>query len=1165
MLKEIFKLFCESHSFLSLLSNFREDKKNIKIYGVSRIIKLFLLNALNIAFEKPLVYISSNQFQVSQFVEEMRIISSEFFSEKREVIFFPDYEGIDDPYTASERLSFFSSMYESFPDKAPLIVAPVKSFLRLLPALSEADFSTLKITTGGILPMERVINKLLNMGYRKTDLVMNPGEFTRRGGIVDVYPPTYFRPVRIEWWGDDVEEVREFESSSQRSMENFDSIEIGPAREFICEREVVENGLERIKYDLRRRIRELKNNKKKDEAEFLEEKFVSKINGLIDGSDYSLFLDYPYYFFNNLVPAFDCLPSDIIVCMDEPFQIQSEIKSFQSEEKEMEYFRSEQGIILPRKKSLYLEWDDFTDYLKGSQIAELFMAHEPESDALPDYNFFPFWHIKEKFRGQIRLVENEIRLWLGEKRNVFVISRHSKRLSEMLLEDKIPLAPDNIREEGKVHVSRGYLPGGFVLPDYNMLILTDEEIFGKGSSVAPSRRKYKKVASVAPLNLADLDPGDYVVHEDYGIARYQGIEQLKIEGVSRDFIFLLFAKKDSLYIPVEQLNRVTKYIGGGDDGPRLSRMGTKAWKNVKRKVYKSVQDMADELIKLYAARQAAEGYSYPDDTEWMKQMEESFIYEETEDQVKSIADVKKDMMDRTPMDRLICGDVGYGKTEVAIRAAFKAMEEGKQVLMLVPTTVLAQQHYNTFLDRLAPYPFKIEMLSRFRSQKEQKKIVEDLKEGLVDMVIGTHRLLQKDLKVSDPGLLIIDEEQRFGVAHKEKLKALRASVDVLTLTATPIPRTLYMSLVGARDISVIETPPEGRLPVKTYLLKRSEKIIKEAISRELARGGQVFYLHNRVEDIESQASYLKSLFPGTRISIGHGQMDENELEQIMLDFVAGEFDILVCTTIIESGLDIPNANTLIVNHAERFGLSQLYQLRGRVGRSTRQAYAYLFYDPERALSENAFKRLEAISEFTDLGSGYKIAMKDLEIRGAGNLLGAEQHGFICQIGFELYCNLLAEAVENLKTAPGEKVPEAVIEVSVDAYIPDDYISYRRQKLAFYRRITKVNSDRELGEITSELEDRFGKLPGPVKNLITLARLRIFAKDKKVVRIKAIPPRITFDFFRVPEVSKRKFKHFSEETGLKIYMNQENQLVAIKEGLTPQEILELIEEILVLFL
>ena len=1160
-LKDIFELFCKSYDFMKLLNEIRGSDRTFSAFGVSRTIKLFLLNALNSSLERPLVYMSSNQFQVAQFVDEVRNLAPMFFSSPGEVIFFPDYEGIDDPYAASERLKFFSSMLEVKMKKNPLIVAPVKSFLRLLPTLSEADFSTVHISTSSIFPMERLVLKLLNMGYKKTDIVLNPGEFTQRGGIIDLYPPTQLKPVRLEWWGDDVDEIREFEPSNQRSLKNLDFIDIGPAREFICEPHIIKKGAELIKRDLRNRVRELKSQKKRDEAEFLEEKFVSKINGLLDGADYSLFLDYPHYFFESLIPAFDFLPSDAVICMDEPDQIKEEIGSFQTEEKDMEFFRSEQGLVLPRERRVYLNWEQFTDHLKSLPVIELHETGEPSFET-SSVNFFPSWHIKERFRGQIRLILKEMTSWVNENKSVLFLSRHSSRLKEMLDEK---FSSEKLEDE-KVTVSKGYLPGGIVFPDEGLIVLTDEEIFGKGNFTPPGKRRYKKFSSSSvPVSLSDLSVGDYVVHEDYGIARYKGIERLDIEGVSRDFISLVFAKNDSLYIPVEQLHKVTRYIGG-EGGPKLSRLGTKAWKKVKTKAYKIVQDMADSLVELYAKRETSQGYTFPEDTKWQKQMEDSFLYEETEDQEKAIEAVKNDMMAKTPMDRLICGDVGYGKTEVAIRAAFKAMDEGKQVLMLVPTTVLAQQHYNTFTDRLAPYPFKIEMLSRFRSQKEQRQVAKDLKEGLVDMVIGTHRLVQKDIAAADLGLLIIDEEQRFGVAHKEKLKVLRASVDVLTLTATPIPRTLYMSLVGARDISVIETPPEDRLPVKTFLLKKSEKIIKEAISRELARGGQVFYLHNRVEDIDSQAYYLKSLFKQARVAIGHGQMDETELEDIMMDFVGGAFDILVCTTIIESGLDISNANTLIVDNAERFGLAQLYQLRGRVGRSTRQAYAYLFYNPEKTLSENAFKRLEAISEFTDLGSGYKIAMKDLEIRGAGNLLGAQQHGFICQIGFELYCNLLAEAVEELKgERPKEKTPDPVIEVSIDAYIPDDYISYRRQKLAFYKRLTKVTDDEELLKITSELVDRFGKLPKVVENLVTLARLRIFAKDKKVERITVVPPRITFEFFRVPEVSKRKLKKYSEELEAKISMTSDEKLIVIKERQTPLEMVELLEEILLLFL
>lgn len=1160
-LKKIFEIFSQTDDCRRILNALKEKRNLLKVSGLSRTISLFLLSAIKAFLQRPLVYISSNQFQISEFVNELRETVPRFSSELGEIIFFPDYEGVDDPYTAAERLGFFSSMFEQTLDKSPFIVAPVKSFLRLLPSISEADFSTLNIDTGTVFPFERTVHKLLNMGYKSTDLVLNPGEFSQRGGIIDVYPPTLMKPVRIEWWGDEVDEIREFEPSSQRSHGKASMVHIGPAREFICERTKLERGIEEFKVDLKNRIAYLKRKNKKDEAEFLQDKFIGKINGLLDGSDYSLFLNYPYYFFDRLVPAFDCIPENVIVCLEEPPEIRDEVKSFLTEEKEMDYFRSEQGLVLPEKMSLYINWEEFTEQLSRFQILELYSREE--FDTVSEDVMSVNWKIPEHFRGQINLLADSVKSWLIQKQAIVLMTRHSSRLKELLSERSMDVSGEE-PEEGRVVISKDDLPEGFSLPAGNIIVLTEHEIFGKGKVKRDKKSKSKKVSS-SYVSLHELNVGDYVVHEDYGIALYKGVEMLTIEGVNRDFISLVFAKNASLYIPVEDLNKITRYIGGGEGGPKLSRLGTSEWKRSKGRVLKSVKNIADDLIKLYAVRQTAKGYSFPEDTEWLKQMEDSFIYEETEDQRSAILEVKKDMMDNTPMDRLICGDVGYGKTEVAIRAAFKAMNDGKQALMLVPTTVLAQQHYNTFTDRLAPYPFKIEMLSRFKSPTEQKEIIRALQDGMLDMVIGTHRLLQKDVKLSDPGLLIIDEEQRFGVAHKEKLKKLRESVDVLTLTATPIPRTLYMSMLGVRDISVIETPPEDRLPVKTYLLKRSEKIIKEAISREIARGGQIFYLHNRVEDIDREAYYLKTLFPRVTVGIGHGQMDEQDLEQVMYDFVGGLYQILVCTTIIESGLDIPNANTLIVNSAERFGLAQLYQLRGRVGRSTRQAYAYLFYNPDKTLSENAFKRLEAISELTDLGSGYQIALKDLEIRGAGNLLGSEQHGFISQIGFELYCQLLNEAVEALKGEETKRLPMPVIDVTIDAYIPDDYISHRRQKLAFYKRLSKVQDHKELSEITEELIDRFGNLPKVLENLINLSRIKLLAGEKKIERIKIKPPKIIFSFFDIPVITKRKLADFSKEFEIEVSLTKEGELLAYKEGIKPLEMVDKVEEILVFLL
>jgi transcription-repair coupling factor (superfamily II helicase) len=674
-------------------------------------------------------------------------------------------------------------------------------------------------------------------------------------------------------------------------------------------------------------------------------------------------------------------------------------------------------------------------------------------------------------------------------------------------------------ESGTLTLIQGQLDEGWQSHGLALQIFTDTEIFGWARRRNVQRRKPITPASF----LAEVNPGDYVVHQEYGIGRFEGLVKLDTTGVEREYLLIRYAGTDRLYIPIDQLDRVTRYIGMGDAVPALSKLGTSEWTRAKSKVKESVQDIAKDLLRLYSTREAAEGHAYPPDSEqpWLQELEDAFAFEETPDQARAIEEVKADMERARPMDRLVCGDVGYGKTEVALRAAFKAVLDQRQVAILVPTTVLALQHFNTFKERLKAYPVRVELLSRFRSEKEQKQVLEDLALGKVDIIIGTHRLLQKDVVFLNLGLLIIDEEQRFGVAHKELLKQLRTEVDVLTMTATPIPRTLHMSLVNVRDMSVIETPPQERLPIRTAIREYDEGLIREAILREIDRGGQVFFVHNRVHGIQVIAQKLQKLIPEARIVVGHGQMPEDQLERVMLDFSSGEYDVLVSTTIIENGLDIPNANTIIVNNAALFGLAQLYQLRGRVGRGTHQAYAYFLYNKDTKLTPNQEKRLRTIFEATELGAGFRIAMKDLEIRGAGNLLGAEQSGFMNSVGFDLYCKLLAEAVQEIQGKRAEAAaPSVMVDLPLDAYLPDDYIGDRALKVKFYQRLANLSRPEQVEAMEAEMSDRFGPLPKPAQNLLAMVRLKveaaglgyeaIAAKDHEfvlTVRRTVIPNRI----------------------------------------------------------
>lgn len=711
----------------------------------------------------------------------------------------------------------------------------------------------------------------------------------------------------------------------------------------------------------------------------------------------------------------------------------------------------------------------------------------------------------QQFYGQMNLLKGEIERWKKANYTIVMLGADRERVTKLegvLADYDIEAAildGDGQLMPGIVQVIEGDLQAGFELPMQKLAVLTEEELFKK--RVKKTKRRQKLSNAERIKSYSELNVGDYVVHVNHGIGRYLGMETLEINGNHKDYIHIKYEGSDKLYVPVEQIDQVQKYVGSEGKEPKVYKLGGNDWKKVKRKVESSVQDIADDLIKLYAEREASKGYAFSPDGDLQREFELSFPYQETEDQLRSIQEIKKDMEKERPMDRLLCGDVGYGKTEVAIRSAFKAVTDGKQVAILVPTTILAQQHFETIRERFQDYPINIGLLSRFRTRKQQQETIKGLKDGTVDVVIGTHRLLSKDVIYKDLGLLIIDEEQRFGVTHKEKIKQMKANVDVLTLTATPIPRTLHMSMLGVRDLSVIETPPENRFPVQTYVVEYNPVLVREAIERELARDGQVYFLYNRVEDIERKAEEISMLVPDARVTYAHGKMNETELEAVILSFLEGEYDVLVSTTIIETGVDIPNVNTLIVNYADKMGLSQLYQLRGRVGRSNRVAYAYFTYHKDKVLTEVAEKRLQAIKEFTELGSGFKIAMRDLSIRGAGNLLGAQQHGFIDSVGFDLYSQMLKDAIEERRgTDEQKKKIQVEINLDLDAYIPDQYITDGRLKIEMYKRFRAIETFDDIQDLQDEMIDRFGEYPVEVMHLFTVAEIKVYANTNLVESI-----------------------------------------------------------------
>ncbi len=1020
------------------------------------------------------------------------------------------------PDVAGQRLAVLQRLAAG--QGAGVVVAPAGALLRALVPAGVFRQAVLAARPGQELDLSAAMGRLVDGGYERVDRVESPGQFSVRGGLLDVYPLTGQGALRLQWFGDVVESVRSFDVASQRSLQPMEAAVVPPAREAVLPAGGPAAWRERLRDEAEEAAARLERAGRVAQAQALRERVGSHLARMEPGlwELYAPFL-YP--------PAtlLDYFPSRPLVVLADAPRVFEAVEGASRQWSERVVSLLDEGRLLPSQERLQFGPEEWRRRLAAEQV--LFFSLLPRS--LPGTEPRQVLSVASKsvpaFRGQWDLFLDELRAWLEQRYAccVFAASEErARRLAAGLREAAIPVRsaeawsraaapeaaePVQWREAwpapapGQVAIVPGSLHAGFVFPALRLVCLAEQEALGKRRQ--PRRRDAARAQEGVRLaTYQDLKIGDYVVHVQHGIGQYLGISTEEILGVKRDYLVIRYEGTDRLKVPVDQIQLVQKYVGGEGRAPRVNKLGGNEWARVKQRVKESVHRMAEELLRLYAAREALEGYAFTPDTVWQREFEEAFPYQETPDQLQAVTEIKRDMERPRPMDRLLCGDVGFGKTEVAMRAAFKAVMDGKQVAVLVPTTILAQQHYLTFTARFEGFPVRIRVLSRFQTQKEQAGAITALRKGEVDIIIGTHRLLQPDVNFKDLGLLIIDEEHRFGVAHKEALKRLRATVDVLTLTATPIPRTLHMSMAGLRDMSVIETPPENRFPVETYVIEYDEGLVRDAIERELARGGQVYYVHNRVRGIDGVRRRVGQLAPGARISVAHGQMPEDDLEQVMLDFLEGRSDILVCTSIIESGLDIANANTLVVEDSDRFGLAQLYQIRGRVGRSNRMAYAYFTYRREKILNEVAQKRLEAIKEFTELGSGFKIALRDLEIRGAGNILGPEQHGFIVSVGFDLYCQMLAEAVRELKGERAVPRTEPVIELAVDAYLDDAYIPDARSKIEIYKKVHAITTLQEAGDLEAELADRFGPLPEPAANLLGLARLKARAANLGVLAI-----------------------------------------------------------------
>ena len=1031
---------------------------------------------------------------------------------------------------ARQRIAVLRRLME---DREGVVVTTMDGLMDHLLPLKYLREQSITVESGQVIDLDAWKERLIAMGYERVAQVDGMGQFSIRGGIVDIFPLTEEVPVRIELWDDEVDSIRTFDLESQRSVEQLENITIYPAAEVVLSADQLAAGIRRLEKEEKTYEKALREQHKPEEAHRIHTIIGELRSGLDEGWRIGGLDAYIRYFCPDTVSFLEYFPQgESVIYLDEPARLKEKGETVELEFRESMVHRLEKGYLLPGQTELLYPAAEILARMQKPYAVMLTGLDQKLPGMKVNQKFSIDVKNVNSYQNSFEILIKDLTRWKKEGYRVILLSasrtRASRLASDLREYDLRAYCPDGREGEsgnaggegagsadtgnpgavntsvrkvrpGEILVTYGNLHRGFEYPLLKFVFITEGDMFGVEKK--RKRRKKTNYQGKAIQSFTELSVGDYVVHEEHGLGIYKGIEKVERDKVIKDYIKIEYGDGGNLYLPATRLESIQKYAGAEAKKPKLNKLGGTEWNKTKTRVRGAVQEIAKDLVKLYAARQEKAGFQYGTDTVWQREFEELFPYDETDDQMDAIDAVKKDMESRRIMDRLICGDVGYGKTEVALRAAFKAVQDSKQVVYLVPTTILAQQHYNTFVQRMKDFPVRVDMLSRFCTPARQKRTLEDLRKGMVDIVIGTHRVLSKDMQFKDLGLLIIDEEQRFGVAHKEKIKHLKENVDVLTLTATPIPRTLHMSLAGIRDMSVLEEPPVDRTPIQTYVMEYNEEMVREAINRELARNGQVYYVYNRVTDIDEVAGRVQALVPDAVVTFAHGQMREHELERIMADFINGEIDVLVSTTIIETGLDISNANTMIIHDADRMGLSQLYQLRGRVGRSNRTSYAFLMYKRDKLLREEAEKRLQAIREFTELGSGIKIAMRDLEIRGAGNVLGAEQHGHMEAVGYDLYCKMLNQAVLALK---GETLEEdsydTVVECDIDAYIPGRYIKNEYQKLDIYKRISAIETEEEYMDMQDELMDRFGDIPRSVENLLKIASIRALAHQAYVTEV-----------------------------------------------------------------
>lgn len=1162
------KMLCEGETCQEIRAGLKKLHTPMLVTGCIDTQKCHLIHTIG-ADDLCRVIITHNESKAKELYEDYRFFDRNvYLYPAKDVLFYS--ADIHSNTIVKQRMEVLKKIVEQEP---MTVILTVDGIMDRLTGLHELKKHIVTVKVGDVLDMEWMKQHLIELGYERTGMVNGHGEFAIRGGILDIFPLTEETPYRIELWDDEIDSIRSFDADSQRSIENVDCLTFYPATEYVITKSQLQDGFAKIEEEFQKTGKQLKKEKRQEAYSRLN-KMVKEVKEEIEELHSIIGIDsYLPFFYDHLVSFIDYFDAEkTIFFLDEPARILEHSEAYEIEFRESMTSRLEGGYILPSQSEVIFESKEVLAKVANKKTVLLSML----------IHRFPFFETKSSFHLDVKSVNpynnsfeelvKDLKNYRQKGYQVLMLSPSStraKRLAEDIREHGISVTYQEeltgFVAKGEIISVQGRLSRGFEYPLLKFAVISESDIFTAREKRKKNKKKKSQYTGAKINSFADISIGDYVVHEKHGLGIYKGIEKMEVDKVTKDYICIEYKGGSKLFILASQLDLIQKYASATARKPKLNKLGGSEWEKTKSKVRSEIKNIAKELVELYAIRQSKEGYAFSKDTVWQREFEELFPYEETSDQLEAISATKADMESKKIMDRLICGDVGYGKTEVAIRAAFKAVCDGKQVVFLVPTTILAQQHYNSFVERMKNFPVTIHMMSRFRTPAEQKRTIEGLKNGTVDIVIGTHRVLSKDLEYKDLGLLIIDEEQRFGVAHKEKMKQLKKNIDVLALSATPIPRTLHMSMIGIRDMSVLEEPPVDRRAIQTYVLEYNEELVKEAINRELSRGGQVYYVYNRVNNIEEITEHLANLVPEASVGFAHGQMSERQLEKIMYQFINGELDVLVSTTIIETGLDISNVNTMIIHDANYLGLSQLYQLRGRVGRSNRSAYAFLMYRRDTMLKETAEKRLQAIREFTDLGSGFKIAMRDLEIRGAGNLLGAEQSGHMEAIGYDLYCKMLNDAVLRLK---GEKEDidefETTIDLMIDAFIPATYVRNEMQKLELYKRIASIETEEEYEDMSDELMDRYGELPAPVMNLLKVALLKAKAHTAFITQIEQKGNGIVFTMYKEARIKAEEIDPLLKREEYRNKMKFQMADVSFRylwKGGTKKELLAIIEQVI----